>query len=57
MSYSISTLLSRNLHDVFGENDAERRVLARPEVKLSACIYPQLKKSGAKSTRLVIVPK
>ena len=25
MSYSISTLLTRNLHDVFGENDPERR--------------------------------
>jgi hypothetical protein len=25
MSYSISTLLTRNLHDVFGENDAARR--------------------------------
>src|SRR2546430_2964480 len=25
VSYSISTLLTRNLHDVFGENDPERR--------------------------------
>jgi hypothetical protein len=25
MSYSISTLLTRNLQDVFGENDAARR--------------------------------
>jgi hypothetical protein len=25
MSYSISTLLTRNLHDVFGENDHRRR--------------------------------
>jgi hypothetical protein len=25
MSYSISTLLTRNLHDVFGENDPKRR--------------------------------
>ena len=25
MSYSISTLLTRNLHDVFGENDPARR--------------------------------
>ena len=30
MSYSISTLLTRNLHDVFGENDpALRRAAAR----------------------------
>ena len=25
MSYSISTMLTRNLHDVFGENDPARR--------------------------------
>jgi hypothetical protein len=25
MSYSISALLTRNLHDVFGENDPARR--------------------------------
>jgi hypothetical protein len=25
MSFSISTLLTRNLHDVFGENDPARR--------------------------------
>jgi hypothetical protein len=32
MSYSISTLLTRNLHDVFGENDATRRRAAIDEI-------------------------
>ena len=31
MSYSISTLLTRNLHDVFGENDPARRRAAIDE--------------------------
>jgi hypothetical protein len=32
MSFSISTLLLRNLHDVFGENDPERRRAAIDEI-------------------------
>src|SRR6476469_1430110 len=32
MSYSISTLLLRNLHDVFGENDPMRRRAAIDEI-------------------------
>jgi hypothetical protein len=32
MSFSISTLLLRNLHDVFGENDPERRRAAIDEL-------------------------
>ena len=32
MSYTISTLLTRNLHDVFGENDALRRRAAINEI-------------------------
>ena len=32
MSYSISTLLTRNLHDVFGENDPARRRAAIDEM-------------------------
>ena len=32
MSYSISTLLTRNLQDVFGENDPERRRAAIDEI-------------------------
>jgi hypothetical protein len=32
MSYSLSTLLTRNLHDVFGENDPKRRRAAIDEI-------------------------
>jgi hypothetical protein len=32
MSYSISTLLTRNLHDVFGENDPAQRRAAIAEI-------------------------
>jgi hypothetical protein len=32
MSYSISTLLTRNLNDVFGENDPARRRAAIDEI-------------------------
>ena len=32
MSYSVSTLLTRNLHDVFGENDPERRRAAIDDI-------------------------
>ena len=32
MSYSIATLLTRNLHDVFGENDPARRRAAIDEL-------------------------
>jgi len=32
MSHSISTLLTRNLHDVFGENDPARRRAAIDEI-------------------------
>src|SRR3989441_6905772 len=32
MSYSISTLLPRNLHDVFGENDPARRRAAIDDI-------------------------
>jgi hypothetical protein len=32
MSVSISTLLLRNLHDVFGENDPKRRRAAIDEI-------------------------
>src|SRR5256885_10809533 len=32
MSYSISTLLTRNLHEVFGENDPARRRAAIKEI-------------------------
>ena len=39
MPYSISTLLTRNLHDVFGENDPARRRLAINEIFVEDCVF------------------
>jgi len=39
MSYSISTLLIRNLHDVFGENDPGRRRAAIDEIFTEDCVF------------------
>jgi hypothetical protein len=39
MSYSISTLLTRNLHDVFGENDSTRRRAAIAEIFTEDCVF------------------
>ena len=39
MSYSISTLLTRNLHDVFGENDGTRRRAAIDEIYTEYCVF------------------
>ena len=39
MSYSISTLLIRNLHDVFGENDPARRRVAIDEIFTEDCVF------------------
>ena len=39
MSYSISTLLTRNLHDVFGENDPGRRRAAIEEIFTEDCVF------------------
>ncbi len=39
MSYSISTLLMRNLHDVFGENDPARRRAAIDEILTEDCVF------------------
>jgi hypothetical protein len=39
MSYSISTLLTRNLQDVFGENDPARRRAAIDEVFTEDCVF------------------
>ena len=39
MSYSISTLLTRNLHDVFGENDPARRRAAIDEIFTEDCMF------------------
>jgi len=39
MSYSISTLLTRNLHDVFDENDGTRRRAAIDEIYTEDCVF------------------
>ena len=39
MFYSISTLLTRNLHDVFGENDPARRRAAIDEIFTGDCVF------------------
>jgi hypothetical protein len=39
MSYSVSTLLTRNLHDVFGENDPARRRAAIDEIFTEDCVF------------------
>jgi len=39
MSYSISNLLTRNLHDVFGENDPARRRAAIDEIFIEDCVF------------------
>jgi len=39
MSYSVSTLLTRNLHDVFGENDPARRRAAIAEIFTEDCVF------------------
>jgi hypothetical protein len=39
MSYSISTLLTRNLHDVFVENDSARRRAAIDEIFTEDCVF------------------
>ncbi len=43
MSYSISTLLIRNLHDVFGENDPARRRAAINEIFTEDCVFYESK--------------
>jgi len=39
VSYSISTLLTRNLQDVFGENDPARRRAAINEIFTEDCVF------------------
>ena len=39
MSNSTSTLLARNLHDVFGENDPARRRAAIDEIFTEDCVF------------------
>jgi len=39
MSYTISTLLTRNLQDVFGENEPARRRAAIDEIFTEDCVF------------------
>jgi ketosteroid isomerase-like protein len=39
MAHSISTLLTRNLHDVFGENDPARRRAAIDEIYTEDVVF------------------
>ena len=39
MPYSISTLLTRNLHDIFGENDPAPRRAAIDEIFTEDCMF------------------
>jgi SnoaL-like domain len=39
MSFNISTLLTRNLQDVFGENDPARRRAAIDEIFIEDCVF------------------
>jgi len=39
MSNSVSTLLTRNLHDVFGENDPKRRRATIDEIFNEDCVF------------------
>src|SRR6476659_1650140 len=43
MSYSISTLLTRNLHEVFGENDPARRRATIEEIFTEDCVFHEPK--------------
>jgi hypothetical protein len=50
MSYSISTLLTRNLQDVFGENDPARRRAAIDEIFTEDCVFYDPSKVGLEPT-------
>ena len=39
MFYSVSTLLTRNLHEVFGENDQARRRAVIDEIFTEDCVF------------------
>jgi hypothetical protein len=53
MCYSISTLLSRNLHDVFGENDPARRRAAIDEIFTEDCVFYESRASTMGATRSI----
>ena len=45
MSFSVSTLLNRNLHDVFGENDGRRRRAAIDEIYTEDVVFYEANKN------------
>ena len=53
MSYSMSTLLTRNLHDVFGENDPARRRAAIDEIFTEDCVSTSPGASTVAATRSI----
>ena len=53
MSYSISTLLTRNLDDVFGENDPSRRRAAIDEIWQEDGVFYDPKASTVAATRSI----
>ena len=56
MSSSISTLLNRNLHDVFGEDDPARRRAAIDEIFTEDCVFyrPAPQQLGESSPLIVV---
>jgi hypothetical protein len=53
MSYSISALLTRNLHGVFGENDPARRRAAIDEIFTEDCVFYELRSVYRAATRSI----
>ena len=49
MSNTISTLLTRNLHDVFGENDPARRRAAIDEIFTEDSVFHEPRALDARS--------
>jgi hypothetical protein len=56
MSYSVSTLLIRNLHDVFGENHPARRRAAINEIFTEDCVFYEPKAFTVAATRSIASP-
>ena len=53
MSHSISTLLTRNLHEVFGEDDPARRREAVDDIFTEDCVFTNLMAFTGAGTRLI----
>ena len=53
MSHSISTLLTRNLHEVFGEGDPARRREAIDDIFTEDCVFYEPGAFTGAGTRLI----